>query len=220
MRVRLENVSKVYRAKPGVIRALDQVSLELAADEFLVITGRSGSGKTTLLNLIGGMTRPSAGRIEVGGRDLATINDAALSRLRGDRIGMVFQFAGLLPTLTALENVLLPSLFHRPADESRARGLLAAVGLADRSRSYPRELSAGQQRRLGVARALLNRPQLLLCDEPTSDLDLETEKAIMVLIQQAHQAGAAVILTTHDLGLAAYATRTLRLQAGRIAQSE
>ena len=216
MRVQLEDVSKVYRSGPSALRALDQVSLAVAAGEFVVITGRSGSGKTTLLNLIGGMTRPSAGRIELGGRDLAAMTDSALSRLRGESIGMVFQFAGLLPTLTALENVLLPSLFLRPAEPSRAQDLLAAVGLADRSRAYPRELSAGQQRRLGVARALLNRPQLLLCDEPTSDLDLETEKAIMVLIQQAHQAGAAVILTTHNPDLAAYATRTLGLRAGRI----
>jgi heme ABC exporter ATP-binding subunit CcmA len=216
MRVQLEDVSKVYRAGPSALRALDQVSLAVDAGEFVVITGRSGSGKTTLLNLIGGMTRPSAGRIELGGRDLAAMTDSALSRLRGESIGMVFQFAGLLPTLTALENVLLPSLFHRPAEPSRAQDLLAAVGLADRSRAYPRELSAGQQRRLGVARALLNRPQLLLCDEPTSDLDLETEKAIMALIQQAHRAGAAVILTTHNPDLAAYATRTLGLRAGRI----
>ena len=214
--VRLERVVKSYGRGPEAIRAADEVTLAVAAGEFVVITGPSGSGKTTLLNLIGGMTRPDAGTIAVAGRDLASLSDAALSRLRGQSLGFVFQFSSLVPTLTALENARLPLMLSGRDDESAARALLGKAGLAGREDAYAHELSAGQQRRVGLARALVTGPALLLCDEPTGDLDPETESAIMDLLAAANKAGATVIMTTHNQGLRAYGSRALNISMGRV----
>jgi putative ABC transport system ATP-binding protein len=192
------------------------VTLAITAGEFVVITGPSGSGKTTLLNLIGGMTRPDAGTVRVAGQDLGGLSDAALSRLRGRSIGFVFQFSSLLTTLTAIENTRLPLMLSGRDDEAAARALLARAGLAGRELAYAHELSAGQQRRVGLARALVTAPALLLCDEPTGDLDPETESAIMELLAAANQDGATVIITTHNQSLRSYAGRALNIEAGRV----
>ncbi|HUT52520.1 MAG TPA: ABC transporter ATP-binding protein [bacterium] len=214
--VRLERVRKSYGRGPDAIRAADEVTLAVRPGEFVVITGPSGSGKTTLLNLIGGMTRPDAGTILVAGHDLASLSDAALSLLRGQSIGFVFQFSSMLPTLTALENTRLPLMLQGLDDETAGRALLDKVGLGGREHAYAHELSAGQQRRVGLARALDAGPKLLLCDEPTGDLDPETEAAIMDLLVAANHNGATVVMTTHNQGLRAYGSRALNISMGRV----
>jgi putative ABC transport system ATP-binding protein len=218
--IRLGNICKSYGRGADLIRAADQVTLTVGDGEFVVITGPSGSGKTTLLNLIGGMTRPDAGDIEVAGHDLSAMTDAALSRLRARAIGFVFQFQSMMPTLSALENVLLPFAFAgKTHDEELARSLLAKVGLADRLSAYARELSAGQQRRVCIARALVAAPALLLCDEPTGDLDPDTETVIMDVLAAANKAGATVLLTTHNRELRSYGSRSLNMKMGRIMEA-
>lgn len=215
--VRLTQVRKHYGAGASVIRAVDDVSLEVSDGEFIVITGPSGSGKTTLLNLVGGMTRPDSGSIEVKGADMLAMPDAELSRFRARTIGFAFQFQSMIPTLNAIDNVRLPLMFARRDDgPDEAEKLLAGVELGDRSRAFAHELSAGQQRRVCIARALVNRPSLLLCDEPTGDLDPETERVIMVMIAAANREGTTVMMTTHNLSLERYASRTLRMRSGRI----
>jgi ABC-type lipoprotein export system ATPase subunit len=219
----LHDVSKTYTlAKDRSVAALQDIDMEVADGEFIVVTGRSGSGKSTLLNLMAGLTRPSSGRVVLDDVDLWSLPDREQSRLRNRKFGFVFQFPSLLPALTTLENVLVPTIF---ADErakvgahERAMELLAQVGLADRHASYPRQLSAGQQQRVVIARALLNRPEILLADEPTSDLDEQTEQEIMDLFRDIHrQNGITVVLVTHASQLVGYGTRALRLANGAIA---
>jgi ABC-type lipoprotein export system ATPase subunit len=218
--IKLEDVSKTYwLSRENPVHAVLETQLELAAGEFLVLTGRSGSGKTTLLNLIAGLTRPDTGRVWLDGQDLWALSDAEQSRLRSQKLGFIFQFPSLLPSLTALENVLLPAIYHQrqagQAETARALELLETVGLADRLNSFPRQLSAGQQQRLVVARALLNRPQLLLADEPTSDLDEQTEAEIMELFAHLHRSlGLSVLLVTHSSALVHYGTRAIQMAGG------
>ena len=221
--ISLRTASKTYSPTRGLrVAAVDRVDLEVDAGEFLVITGRSGSGKTTLLNLIAGLTTPTEGQVVVDGADLWTLSDAARSRLRNERVGFVFQFPSLLPTLTALENVLLPATFGAgrssdPALRSRARGLLAQVGLDDRLAAYPRELSAGQQQRVVLARSMVNGPRLLLADEPSSNLDEHTEAEIMDGFRELHRStGVTILMVTHAARLKAYGTRAIEMAAGRI----
>lgn len=217
--IQLTGVNKSYGAGESLIRALTDVSLTISAGEFVVITGPSGSGKTTLLNLIGGMTWPDEGALEVMGHNLRTLSDAALSRFRAEKIGFMFQFQSMLPALSALDNLRLPFFFAgRPDDPELARSLLAEVGLAGREHAFSPELSAGQQRRVCLGRALILQPPLLLADEPTGDLDPETEDLIMNLIAKAHQKGATVLLTTHNHQLRRWGSRHLRLEAGKITE--
>jgi ABC-type lipoprotein export system ATPase subunit len=218
--IKLEDVSKTYwLSRENPVHAVLETQLELAAGEFLVLTGRSGSGKTTLLNLIAGLTRPDTGRVWLDGQDLWALSDAEQSRLRSQKLGFIFQFPSLLPSLTALENVLLPAIYHQrqagQAETARALELLETVGLADRLNSFPRQLSAGQQQRLVIARALLNQPQLLLADEPTSDLDEQTEAEIMELFAGLHRSlGLSVLLVTHSSALVHYGTRAVQMAGG------
>lgn len=216
--IRIDAAAKHYGTGPAAIRAVDGISLEVPRGDFFILLGHSGSGKTTLLNLMAGMTRPDTGRIEIAGRNLMDMQDAELAHFRAATIGFVFQFQSLLATLNALENVRLPALFRRQRSErEEAQALLARVGLAGREKAYPHELSLGQQRRVGVARALIGKPDLLLCDEPTGDLDPETEQVIMGLIAEAHQAGTTVVMVTHNHDLCAYASRVVCIEHGRIA---
>lgn len=214
----LENVSKHFRQGEALVRAVDEVSLEIFPGDFLVLTGRSGSGKTTLLSLIGGLTTPTAGRVHLFGRDLARLNDVALSAMRAERLGFVFQFASLLPTLTALDNVRLPGLFaSRPVTKATALELLGWVGLADKARSYPSALSGGQVARVALARALANRPALFLADEPTGNLDVDTEREIFTLLRELNRVrGVTILLVTHNPELACYGNRRLRMDCGRL----
>jgi ABC-type lipoprotein export system ATPase subunit len=218
----LKQVTKVYPLD-GVasVTAVREVSLSVRRGEFVVITGRSGSGKTTVLNLMAGLTQPTAGRVEVDGADLWSMTDREQSAMRNWRIGFVFQFPSLLPSLTALENVLLPLMFkggvERGAGTEHAIKLLEMVGLADKVAALPRQLSAGQQQRVVIARSLINEPEVLVADEPTSNLDEETEREIMATFEKAHsQRGVTVVMVTHTQYLGTRGTRRIEMAEGRV----
>jgi ABC-type lipoprotein export system ATPase subunit len=219
--VTLRGVAKEYAVKNGAaFTALRDVDLDIAEHDYLVITGRSGCGKTTLLNVAAGLARPTAGTVMVDGVDLWSLSDARQSKLRNARMGFVFQFPSLLPSLTVLQNVTLPLEFggeHAADVDSRARDLLDLVGLGEKLAAYPRELSAGQQQRVVVARALVNRPALLLADEPTSDLDEETEAEIMALFGRIHdERDITIVMVTHARQLIPFGTRHLEMAAGAV----
>jgi putative ABC transport system ATP-binding protein/lipoprotein-releasing system ATP-binding protein len=195
------------------------VSLEVGRGEFVIITGRSGSGKTTLLNLAAGLARPTSGQVLLEGIDLWSLSDRQQSLLRNRKLGFVFQFPSLLPSLTAVENVGLPTIFgtnHRgPSVNGRAAELLDMVGLSDKLAAYPRQLSAGQQQRVVIARALISQPEVLLADEPTSNLDEQTEKEIMSLFKEIHATtGVTILLVTHTSQLVSYGTRAIQMANG------
>jgi lipoprotein-releasing system ATP-binding protein len=218
--ISVQNVSKTYVTKALTVQAVHNVSLEVEPGEFVVITGRSGSGKTTLLSLVAGLTRPTSGQVLLDGVAVWSLPDKEQSLLRNEKIGFVFQFPSLLPTLTALENVMLPAMFGGKQNggvQERAAHLLEQVGLADKLRSFPRQLSGGQQQRVVIARALMNEPELLLADEPTSDLDEMTEHEILALFRDIHQrTGVTVLLVTHSAELGEYGTRSIQMAGGEI----
>ncbi len=219
--IELQSLSKVYSgAKKTAVQAVNDVSMKVEDGEFLVITGRSGSGKTTLLNLIAGLARPSSGKVLLDDVDLWSLTDKKQSRLRYQKFGFIFQFPSLLPALTTLENVVLPLTFaiEPPEDgQERAIALLEEVGLADKIHSQPRQLSAGQQQRVVIARALLNNPEVLVADEPTSDLDEQTESEIMELFASIHKStGKSIILVTHASQLVHYGSRWVEMASGKI----
>jgi ABC-type lipoprotein export system ATPase subunit len=217
-----EAVTKTYGVDGTRLRAVDQVSLRIEAGEFVSIIGHSGSGKTTLLSILGGLSPPSAGRVLFDDQDVYALGSDALSRYRCEQIGFVFQFASLLPALTARENLLLPTGFRDaplPAEEAEARALelLGLVGLADRADAYPSQLSGGQQRRVAIARSFMNAPAVVLADEPTGDLDEETEAEVMRLFRTMNErSGTTFVLVTHDTGLARGAGRQLRMHRGEL----
>jgi ABC-type lipoprotein export system ATPase subunit len=219
--VSLRGVSKVYEVPRSLpVAALREVDLEVAAGEFLVVTGRSAAGKTTLLNVIAGLSRPTAGAVHIDGRDLWGLSDRRRSQLRSATMGFVFQFPSLLSSLTVLQNVLLPLSLGPdtlPSARDRADELLELVGLGGAARSYPRRLSAGQQQRVVIARALIFRPRLLLADEPSSNLDEQTEAEIMELLGRIHgETGTTVVLVTHAADLVGCGTRHLTMADGAV----
>ena len=216
--VRLEGVSKDYTEGGRLRRVLDDLTAEFATGEIAAIQGRSGSGKSTLLNLVAGIDLPSAGRVEVEGVDLGSLSPRELTLLRRDRVGFVFQFFNLIPTLSVLENVLLPAeLTGAPGAQRRARELLDEVGLADRAGAWPDRISGGEQQRVGIARALMRDPRLVLADEPTGNLDDDTGEAVMELLERVtRRARRSLILVTHSPAVAARADRVLRLEHGRL----
>jgi putative ABC transport system ATP-binding protein len=217
--LRAVGVSRVFPSPAGDVRAVDGVDLEVAAGELIVIRGRSGSGKTTLLTMLGGLDRPTAGRVELDGVDLASLGGGVADVL-GVRIASVFQSFGLIGVLSAAENVEVPLRIRKmDAAERRQRvaGALAAVGLSDHAAQRPGELSGGQQQRVGLARALVGDPGILLADEPTGQLDSETGATIMNLIAGfVHQRGMAAIVATHDPAMVARADRVIELHDGRL----
>ena len=218
--VRLGSVSKDYRGGREVVHALQSVDLVVDPGSMVAVHGRSGSGKTTLLNVIGGLDRADAGSIEVCGSDLFTASDADLTTLRRDRVAFVFQGFGLLPVLSAAENVEVPLRLQGVGGRERidrARELLAEVGLAGRAGHRPNELSGGEQQRVAIARALAASPQLLIADEPTGQLDSRTGAEIMALIRRVvADRGVAAIVATHDLSIIGVADRTIELSDGRV----
>ncbi len=219
--LRAEGLTRVFRTPAGEVRAVDGVDLEAAAGELVVLQGRSGAGKTTLLTLLGGLDRPTEGRVELDGHDLAGLDDARLRELRSTRVASVFQTFGLLPVLSAAENVEVPLRIRRVERRERERLVaeaLAAVGLEGHAAQRPGELSGGQQQRVGLARAIVARPALLLADEPTGQLDSETGAAIMTLIGElVRETGMAALVATHDAALAERADRVIRIHDGRLA---
>ena len=219
--VSARNVSKTYIGGDGrPLRILDGVDLDVAPGEAVSVIGRSGSGKSTLLQVLGGLDAPNVGIVTVGGRDLARMGEEELARLRAERIGFVFQFHHLLREFSALENVMMPQLIlgtTRAQAKARAEELLESVGLTSRLTHQPSQLSGGEQQRVAVARALANRPLVLLADEPSGNLDPDTAESLHDLFfQVCRDEGAALVLVTHDLALAARADRVLRLVAGAL----
>ena len=215
--IEVKNISKTYRVGKESTTVVDHVNLTVQQGELLSIVGHSGSGKTTLLSLIGGLTRPNSGTVAIDGVDLWSISDGQLAELRNRKINFIYQFASLIPTLTALENVMLPTLFgHWQGDISgKAKELLAAVGLAAKMQNYPSQLSGGQQRRVAIARAFINDPSVVLADEPTGDLDEETEAEIFnFFIELNRQKNTTFIIVTHSSELAGKTRRQVRMKNG------
>ena len=216
----LRGVSRYYGGGTREVRAVDAIDLRIDPGEFLVVAGPSGSGKTTLLQLLGALDRPTEGEILFERRDLARLPDAELTQLRLETIGFVFQQFNLIPTLTARQNVevaLAPQRLSRSEREDRVSELLEAVGLGPRGEHLPSELSGGEQQRVSIARALANRPRILLADEPTGNLDSATGEEIVALLRSiSDQRGEAVVLITHDASIAARAGRVVRMQDGRL----
>src|SRR2546427_10132138 len=220
--IQLRGLSKNYRISGDVlVKAVDKVDLTVEEGEFAMIIGRSGSGKTTLLSLIGGLTKPTAGSVHVDGVDLWSMSDSEQSRFRAEKNGFVFQIPSLLPTLTVLDNVKLPTMFARQHDRvgEKALGLLQMVGLSEKAHAYPSQLSVGQQKRVALARALVNGPEIGLADEPTSDLDKATELEIMKLIEKVYAEGhRTIVMVTHTLELASYATKVRTMDNGVLSE--
>jgi putative ABC transport system ATP-binding protein len=216
--VRIRGLVKEYRRGAEVVRVLDGLSLDIAAGDFVALMGPSGSGKSTLLNLIGGLDHPTSGRLEIDGLRVDELSEAALARWRADHVGFVFQMYNLLPVLTAERNVELPLLLKDLSREQRAGRVAAAlklVGLEHRARHRPRELSGGQEQRVGIARAIVTDPTLLLCDEPTGDLDRKSGDEILDLLQALNQEyGKTIIMVTHDPHAAERAHRVIHLDKG------
>lgn len=218
--LRLQGVSKTYRRGSEVVQVLEGLDLEVPEGDFLALMGPSGSGKTTLLNLIGGLDRPTTGSLEVAGERVDQASGRQLARWRARHIGFVFQFYNLLPVLTAERNVELPLLLTRLGRQERKKHVATAlevVGLGNRARHYPRQLSGGQEQRVGIARAIVSDPDILLCDEPTGDLDRKSGDEILDLLQALNeQHGKTVIMVTHDPLAASRARRTLHLDKGKL----
>ena len=216
--VRLRSVSKEYRRGAEVVQVLQSLDLDIPAGDFLALMGPSGSGKSTLLNLIGGLDRPTSGTVEVAGQRIDNLNDAALTRWRARHVGFVFQMYNLLPVLSAERNVELPLLLtslSAAERRRRAQAALSLVGLSDRRHHKPSELSGGQEQRVGIARAIVSDPTLLLCDEPTGDLDRKSGDEILDLLHALNeQQGKTIIMVTHDPHAAARAKRVLHLEKG------
>jgi ABC-type lipoprotein export system ATPase subunit len=217
--LRARGLVKTFGAGAGAVRALRGVDAEVADGELLAIMGPSGSGKSTLLHILGALDRPSDGTVEIRGRRYDDLDERALTRLRGDVFGFVFQFFNLLPTLSAAENVLLPALVvgESPARYSdRVDELLGLVGLADRAGHLPSELSGGEQQRVAIARALLRGPDVVLADEPTGNLDSKSGAIVLGLLRRVVDDGQTVVMVTHDASAAALADRVLFLRDGRV----
>ena len=215
--IHLEGVSKTYQTSGGEVRALDGVNLDVGQGEFVAVRGPSGCGKSTLLTIIGGLATPSAGRVQVAGKDLGQLSPAGLSRFRRREVGFVFQTFQLLPYLDVLGNVMVAAL---PAASGggapRARELLERFQLGHRLRHRPAELSTGESQRVAIARALVNRPSLLLADEPTGNLDAQTSAGVLDLLGDFHRQGGTVLLVTHEESAAKRAQRTVLLCQGEL----
>ena len=220
--VSLRDLHKTYRRGPETIDVLHGIDLDIDKGDFVALMGPSGSGKTTLLNLIGGLDTPTAGEIEVAGQRIDRMTGGQLAQWRSHNVGFVFQFYNLMPTLTAQKNVELPLLLTKLSAAQRKRNAgiaLELVGLADRAKHRPSELSGGQQQRVAIARAIVSDPTLLICDEPTGDLDRQSAEEILTLLQQLNREhGKTIMMVTHDPKAAEYATHTLHLDKGTLAE--
>jgi putative ABC transport system ATP-binding protein len=218
--LRAESVSRVFESRAGAVHAVEEVSLEVRPGELLVVTGPSGAGKTTLLNLLGGLDRPTSGRVVVNGEEISSMPDGDLVEVRRRTIAFIFQSFGLVPILTAAENVEIPLRLVRAepsARDARVAELLDMVGLGERARHRPHELSGGEQQRVSIARALANKPMLLLADEPTGQLDLETGHRIMSMLRSVVATeGITAIVATHDRAMMDVADRIIELRDGEI----
>lgn len=216
----LHKVSRIYQKGKETVEVLHELDMQIPAGDFIAIMGPSGSGKTTLLNMLGGLDRPTSGTVRVGDAELSSMSNSQLSSWRSTHVGFIFQFYNLLPVLTAQKNVELPLLLTKFGGKERAKRAAIAldiVGLEDRAKHYPRELSGGQEQRVAIARAIVSDPTLLLCDEPTGDLDRETADEILRLLQLLNEEhGKTIVMVTHDHLAADYAKRTLHVDKGKL----
>ncbi|MDR1360055.1 MAG: ABC transporter ATP-binding protein [Deltaproteobacteria bacterium] len=208
----MRSVAKTY----GQVVALRDINLSVEQGEWIAIMGPSGSGKTTMMNIIGCMDKASSGSVILDGQDLSRLSQAELTAIRRDKIGLVFQQFHLIPYLTALENIMVAQYYHSLTDEREAEQALERVGLKDRARHLPRQLSGGEQQRVCIARALINYPRLILADEPTGNLDEANETIVMDLLERLHREGSTIVTVTHDLEVAAHAQKTVILEHGRL----
>lgn len=208
----LRNISKIY----GSLKALDNVSLRVDSGEWLAIMGPSGSGKSTLMNIIGCMDKPTLGEVILDGKDIARESDKGLTEIRRDKIGLIFQQFHLVNYLTAVENVMVAQYYHSIPDEKEALEALDRVGLADRAKHLPSQLSGGEQQRVCIARALINHPELILADEPTGNLDEANENIVLDIFRQLHNEGSTLIVVTHDPEVGEVAQRMITLEYGKI----
>ena len=221
--IRIEGLHKSYETSAGLFPALKDVSLSIAAGEFVAIMGPSGSGKSTLMNILGCLDKPTAGRYVLDGRSVAELGKDELALLRNRTIGFVFQGFNLLPRMSLQDNVALPLIYcgvEREERQRRARDLLAKVGLAEKAASMPNKISGGQQQRVAIARALVNRPRLILADEPTGNLDSHTSEEIMALFEELNREGITIVLVTHEADIAHHAKRQVRFFDGRIVSDQ
>jgi ABC-type lipoprotein export system ATPase subunit len=221
--IRLEELRKHYKRGSEVIRALDGVTLDIDKGEFVAVVGRSGSGKTTMLDLIGLLLRPTSGRLIIDDVDTAKLSDSDRAHMRALKVGFVFQEYNLLPGLNVLENVMLPLRYVKKTDDGRTHALelLERVDLTDRIKHRPSELSGGQQQRVAIARSMINRPSLILLDEPTGAVDTETAEQLVALLKRLNQEDqVTIIVVTHDLDVAAHASRQIRLKDGKVLTDE
>lgn len=214
--IRAVGLTKVYQRGRESVRALDGTNFEVRRGEFVSITGPSGAGKSTLLNLIGCMDAPTSGALELLGKSVAQLTEQERTRFRREQIGFVFQHFGLLPALTAAENVALPAFFAQRRSDERVKHLLEKVGLTPRRNHRAHELSGGEMQRVAIARALINEPSLLLADEPTGNLDHATGESIIALFEQLNREGLTIIVVTHNAALARAARRQIELRDGRV----
>jgi ABC-type lipoprotein export system ATPase subunit len=212
----LKDVSKVYQG----FKAVENVNLKILDGEFAFVAGRSGSGKTTLMSMIAGLTKPTVGEVLIDGVQIWSLSDKELSILRNQKIGFMFQGGYVIPTLSVMDNVALPTVFEKRVDYDvfeRSKQILERVGLSNTEKLFPNQLSGGQRRRISIARALMNNPKIILADEPTAELDVETEAEIMKMLQEIHRGGGVTMLmVSHNYDLATYATRRFRMSAGRL----
>jgi putative ABC transport system ATP-binding protein len=213
---------KIYHDGERAVNALDGADFHCTKGDFILIVGRSGCGKTTMLNILAGLTSPTSGSVRIDGTDLLRLSDAECSALRSERIGFIFQFPGLLSTFTVLENVQLPALIAGKGKDSvpRARELLDRVGLLNKAGSRPSRLSGGELKRTSIARALMNDPDIIFADEPTADLDIETEQEVMGIFHEINRDGKTIVMVTHSPDLIPFATRVFRMNSGRLTEVE
>jgi ABC-type lipoprotein export system ATPase subunit len=216
--IEAQGVTKSFSTTSSDVVAVNDVNLDVKPGEFVLILGRSGSGKSTLLAMLAGLIHPTAGMVRIQGNEIGNLSEDKTAEMRAKEIGFVFQFSGLIPTITALENVMLPTLFcpDGPGSRSRAVELLRKVGLSDRADAYPRTLSSGEMKRVAIARALINGPPILIADEPTGDLDVDTEIEIMELFKDLNREGTTIVMVTHNPDLAPYASRIYGMVKGKL----
>jgi len=217
--IELKNLSKHYEMGENIVKALDGIDVKIKKGDFIAIVGPSGSGKSTMMNMIGALDLATKGEIFLDDEDIENLEESELAQIRGRKIGFVFQTFNLIPTLTALENVMLPMTFQGLGGEEkleRAEEILKKVGLEHRKNHFSNELSGGEMQRVAIARALANNPEVILADEPTGNLDSKTGKEIMKIFTDLNKKGKTIILVTHDLDLTKYATKVLKLRDGKI----
>mgnify|MGYP000902983965 FL=1 len=208
----VKNVSKIY----GDLHALKDVSFTIRKGEWVAIMGSSGSGKSTIMNIIGCMDKPTMGEVILDGQDITKENQTSLTKIRREKIGLIFQQFHLIPYLTALENIMVAQYYHSIPDEQEALQALERVGLKDRAKHLPSQLSGGEQQRVCIARALINSPEIILADEPTGNLDEVNEKIVIEILKQLHKEGATIVVVTHDLDVGNVAERKIILEYGKI----